>query len=68
MLRDSRIKDWCTALTWSADIGISWRGGSTKHRKPVAIGTPFYVHLMASRATGFASGARAGRLLFFVRD
>ena len=38
---------------WSAYIGISWRGGSTKNRKAVAISTPFYFHRMASRATGF---------------
>ena len=49
---DSRTKDWCTALMWSADIGISWKGGSTKYRKSVATSTPFYFHRVASKATG----------------
>ena len=37
---------------WSADIGISWRGGSTKYRKAVAISTPVYLYCVASIATG----------------
>ena len=36
-----RTKDWCTASLSSAKIGISWRGGSTKYRKAVAIITHF---------------------------
>ena len=53
---DSKTKDWCTAVLWSADISISWRGGSTKQRKAVAIRTPFYFHHVASRATGLPVG------------
>ena len=36
---DSRTKDLCTSLMWSAGIGISWTGGSTKYRKAAAIST-----------------------------
>ena len=53
---------------WSAGIGISWRGGSTKYRKAVAISTPFYFHRVASRATGMPVEPETGCLLFFVRD
>ena len=35
-------------MMWSADIGISWRGGSTKYRKAVAISTLFYFQRVAS--------------------
>ena len=37
---------------WSDDIGISWRGGTTKYKKAVAISSPFYFHRVASRANG----------------
>ena len=53
---------------WSADIGISWRGGSTKYRKAVVISTPFYFHRLAFSANWIASGARAGCLLLVIRE
>ena len=53
---------------WSADIGISWRGGSTKYRKAVAISTPFYFDRVAFSANWIASGAIAGCLLFVIRE
>ena len=60
---DSRTKDWCTALMWSADIGISWKvqkGCSDKY--------PILFSLSGLQGNWIASGARAGCLLFFVRN